>query len=320
MQHNVDTYSPTEQDTARACPGRCNAAYRAAERRYNASGTDHDFEPHEGTPVWCAPCTTAIRSAIAEWPDLARRLVEEVESGVSAGMSEYVSGSKNRPVHDHEAASFLLDEYAEWAGGWEATIRAERRLAARTAPADPCLAIDNAAAFLLAHLDWQLAGRTAEHQYDVPAADIIEEFGTDLLSFHRRAQLLTGTQDVEPVRIAGVPCPICDFKALEREVETEPGRTQRTTRFQYDEDGDVRNHHRPIPAKLTATAIAPMQGAVTGYIRCRKCRPTFRLSPDEYTVWTKLLAASERTRSLATREKLAAIFGNSVPTQYKALA
>jgi hypothetical protein len=318
VQHNVDTYEPTETETAAICPGKCNSAFRAAERSYNASGTDHDFQPCEGRPVWCPPCTTAIRSAIADWPDLAARLVEEIESGVSAGMSEYVSGSKNRPVHDHEKASFLLDEFAEWISGWEATIRAERRLNARRSTADPCAAITNACLFLLANLDWHLAGRIDEQQYDIPVEQIIEDFGLDLLHLHRRAQDATGTRDVEPVRVIGVPCPICDCKALEHEVETEAGRRQRVTKFMYDADGEVHNHLRPRPVKLTETVLAPMQGAATGYIRCRRCRPTFRMSPAEYVTWTRMLAASERTRALATKEKLAEIFGNSVPTQYRA--
>jgi hypothetical protein len=312
----VDTTSSPTATAVTWCPGRCNAAFRAAERRYDSTGTDHDIQPWDGQPVWCPPCTTSIRAAVAEWPGLAARLVEEIDSGVSARLGEYVSGSKNQPVHDHENASFLLDEFAEWIGQWEATIRVERRLARRKAAGDPCTAIANACGFLLPHLDWQL--RERDDVYDLPPAQIATDFGAQLLGFHRRAQIATGTQDAEPVRVVGVPCPMCDHKALEHEVETEAGRRQRVTRFQYDEDGEVRNHLRPQPDKLTEGALAPMQGAVTGYIRCRRCRPAFRMSPEEYATWTRLLAASARTRALATREKLAEIFGNSVPTQYKA--
>lgn len=300
------------------CPGRCNSAWRAAERRYETTGIDHDLEPYEGQPVWCAPCTTAIRTALADWPDLAARLVEEVESGVSAALVEYVSGSKNRPVHDHEAASFLLDEFAEWVGQWEATIRCELHLAARRAASNPRTAIRNATAFLLPHLDWHLA--PAHDRFnDVPADEVIAEFGLDLLRYHQRAQTLTGMQDPEPVRVVGVPCPICDYKALEHEVEAEPGRRQQVTRFRYGANGEVLNHLRPRPDKLTEQAVAPMQGAATGYIRCRKCRPTFRMSPEEYAKWTRMLAAGEQVRALATPEKLAEVFGGSVPAQYRAV-
>lgn len=303
--------------TPAICPGKCNAAWRAAERRYETTGVDHGLEARDGQPVWCPPCTTTIRGALADWPDLAARLVEEVESGVSAAMAEYVSGSKNRPVHDHEAASFLLDEFAEWAGQWEATIRCELHLAARKPAGDPRTAIGNAAAFLLPHLDWHLHP-AADRFNDLPAAEVIEEFGLDALRYHRRAQHLTGMQDPEPVRVVGVPCPICDWKALEHEVETEEGRHRRVTRFRYGPDGDVLTHLRPRPDKLTVQTVAPMQGAVTGYIRCRKCKPTFRMSPDEYEKWTKLLAAGPQVRALATQGKLAEIFGGSVPAQYRA--
>jgi hypothetical protein len=326
VQHTVDTYrSPDQPDTAGFCPGPCNSVFRAAERRREQSGAEHDLEPRDGQPVWCPACTTGIRAAVAEWPRLAALLIEEIESGTSAGMSEYVSGSKSKPVHDHEAASFLLDEFAAWISAWEATIRVELRLVRRKATADPRVAIRNACQLLLQHLDWHLRGR-ADHQYsDITGRQIAEEFGLDLLRYHRRAQHLTSMQDVEPVRVIGVPCPMCDHKSLEREVEGEAAKPRRVARFQYGDDGEVLVDRHDAedddarPEKLTETVLAPMQGAVLGYIRCRKCKPTFRMSPDEYETWTKMLAAHEQTRALATREKLAEIFGNSVPTQYKAV-
>jgi hypothetical protein len=280
LQTIGDTPDSTTGTGAILCPGKCNSAWRAGEHRYETTGNDHDIEPREGQPVWCPPCTTAIRAALAEWPALAGWLAAEVESGVSAGMNEYVSGSKNRPVHDHEAASFLIDEYAEWASEWEATIRVERRLAARKTANSTRATIGDATRFLLAHLDWHLSTIPDGRFHDLPPSEVITEFGLDVLRCHRRAQILTGTQDVEPVRIAGVPCRICDHKALEHEVDD--------------------------------------AGKQTGYIRCRKCRPTFRMSPDEYHDWTKLTAAGDKARSLATPAKLAEIFGNSVPKQYQA--
>lgn len=309
--------------TPSACPGRCNSAWRLAENRYYETGIDHNFEPAEGRPVWCPPCTTAIRAALAEFPDLANRLREEIESGVSAAMTEHVSGSKNRPVHDHEAESFLLDEIAEWITSWEGSVRVQLGLNKHRQRANSYAAIHGAVELLLPHLDWHLNGR-AEPKYDhlhMPdwtAAQVATDFGLDALQYHRRAKALTGTQDAEPVRVIGVPCPICDQKVLEHEVEAEPGRRQRVTKFIYGADGDVLNHLRPRPDKLTEQVTVPMQGATTGYIRCRKCRPAFRMAPDEYHAWTRLLAAGEQVRALATQEKLAEIFGGSVPHQYRA--
>src|SRR5579863_9956528 len=87
-----------DADQSPHCPGSCNAAYRAAEARYQDGGPDHDLEPRPGKPVWCPACTIEIRAALADWTDLAARLREEIESGVCAALTEYVSGSKNRPV------------------------------------------------------------------------------------------------------------------------------------------------------------------------------------------------------------------------------
>lgn len=301
------------------CPGRCNSAWRAAENRYDKTGIDHNLEPTDGQPVWCPPCTTALRAAVSDMPDLAGRLREEIESGVSAAMTEYVSGSKNRPIHDHEAESLLLDEFARWIADWEDTIRAEHQLADRRTITDPAAAIEASCTFLLPHLDWHLAGRAQLEYGDVTGADIAANFGRELIGYYRSAQRLTGTQDPDPVRCVGVLCPICDRKSLEEEVEDEPSRRQWITRFRYGADGEALTFLRPRPDKITERVIVPVRGATTGYIRCCRCRPTFRMSPDEYQQWTQMLAAHEQTRALATRERLAEIFGGSVPVQYRAV-
>lgn len=305
------------------CPGKCNAGWRAAERRYETTGIDHDLEARDGQPVWCPPCTTSIRVALADMPDLAVALREEVESGISAAMAEFVSGSKNRPVHDHEAASFLLDEFTEWIGEWEDTVRKELGLNDRQLTVNRLITIAGAVELLMPHLDWHLGGRcTLEWDYlhapDWTGADVATDFGLDMLRYHRRAQYLTASQEPDPVRVVGVPCPICDHKALEHEVESEAGRQRRVTRFRYGPDGEVLTYLRPRPDKITEQAVMPMQGAATGYIRCRKCKPTFRMAPEEYHAWTRLLAAGDEVRALATQEKLAEIFGGSIPTQYRA--
>lgn len=301
------------------CPGRCNSAWRAAERRYETTGVDHNLEPRNGQPVWCPPCTTAIRAALADMPDLTGKLRNEIESGVSAAMTEYVSGSKNRPIHDHEAESLLLDEFGRWIIDWEDTVRAELQLADRRVASESADAIKASCGFLLPHLDWHLAGRARLEYGDIAGADIAADFGTELLGYYRSAQRLTGSQDPDPVRCVGVPCPICDRYSLEEEVEDEAGRRQWITRFRYGPDGEVLNFLRPRPDKITERAIVPTQGATTGYVRCCRCRPTFRMSPDEYKQWTQMIAAHEKTRALATRERLAEIFGGSVPVQYRAV-
>lgn len=316
--------------TPSICPGRCNLGWRAAENRWLTKGIEHDLEPREGQPVWCPPCTTDIRAALADMPALAEALREEIESGIAAVMGEYVSGSKNRPVHDHEAASFLLDEFTEWISEWEATVRVQLELSERRPVADHCTAVANAAGFLLPHLDWHLAGRCEPewdhlHADDYTGADIAHDFGSDLFRYHRRAQALTGNQDPEPVRVVGVECPSCGYKTLEHEVEPESGRKMQVARYRLGPDGQPligRDREGPEsrPVRLTETLTVPKQGVVTGYIRCRRCRPELRMAPDQLDQWMKILAAGKEVRQLATPELLAEIFGGSVPQQYRALA
>lgn len=336
-----------------ACPGRCNSAWRSAENRYYEAGIDHNLEPRGGQPVWCPPCTTAIRAALADLPHLARALRAEIESGISAAISEFVSGSKNRPVHDHEPASFLLDEITEWISEWEDTVRKELRLAPRQYTVNRLITIDGAVELLLRHLGWHLAERCKPewqhlHVADYAGADVARDFGTDLLRYHRQAQVLTGNQDPEPVRIAGVECPGCGYKTLEHEVEAESARKMQVTRYRVgsnggplvgrvdaagqpviippavDDDEEAEEERKRLlkfsrPVKLTESHAMSKQGVVTGYVRCRKCRPELRMAPDQLDQWMKMLAADKETRRRATPELLAEIFGGSVPRQYRAV-
>lgn len=323
-----------------ACPGKCNAAWRAAEERVHLHGGQHDLEPEPGQPIWCPPCTTEIRGALEDWPDLAQRLREEIGSGVRTRLGEHVSGSKNRPIHEHEAPSLLLDEMAEWLPEWAASIAKHRALPDRpgrrpgvTAHAD----ITSASAFLLIHLAWHLAERPAEER------ELAEGFGRELLAATRKARALTGTQEAEPVRVFGVPCPHCDRKALEHEIEDSATRRATVTKYVYGDDGDAQVGRRPadedeaarlrlrpakdadpdapfeptVPERLTETTPATVKGSATGYIRCRRCKPTFRMTMDEYRRWTRMYAAGEQVRAMATADKLREVFGTAVPAQYR---
>lgn len=324
-----DTPTVTE---APACPGKCNAGYRAAEERVRLHGGEHDLEPEPGQPVWCPPCTTEIRGALTDWPDLAARLREEIGAGVKVRLGEHVSGSKNRPIHEHEAPSLLLDEMAEWLPEWAASIAKHRGLPERAGArrnADPVAQITDACGFLLIHLDWHLAERPADER------ELAEGFGRELLAATRKARALTGTQEAEPVRVIGVPCPHCDRKALEHEIEDSATRRAALKKYVYDEDGDVRIGRRAldddeavhfrirvpeaytVPSRQTETVTAAVEGAVTNYIRCRRCKPVFRMTLEDYHRWTRMLAAGEQVRSMATADKLREVFGTSIPAQYR---
>lgn len=314
---------PPPDPDARACPGKCNAAYRAAETRYETTGKQHDLDPRPGQPLWCRPCITEMRGALTDWPDLAARLQEEVDSGVSAALAEYVSGSKNQPIHQHEAESLLLDEFAEWAGSWEDTIREQRALNPRASTdlhRRPARVIEDACAFLPAHLDWHLGGRDLT---DPDITNLVTDFGLELLGYHRRAKTLTGMRDPEPVRIDGVPCSQCGYNSLAWEVEDSPARKQAVRRHVPGPDGEPVAPYRPLGPggadKVTETAQVLAKGAVTGYVYCRRCKPVFRMPPDEYERYVRQWAADPRVRTAVTPQLLAEAFGGSVPPQYAKL-
>jgi hypothetical protein len=262
---------------------------------------------------------------------------------VKTRIGEYVSGSKERPIHEHEAPSLLLDEMAEWLPEWAATVAGERGLAERPGArrnSDPIEQIADACRFLMPHLDWHLAERSVEEH------EVARDFGRYLLKNTRRARALTGTQEAEPVRVIGVPCPHCDRKALEHEIEESATRRGAVTRYVYGDDGEVLVAKRPaeadeaellrirppkghkpdepfkptVPERATERTAATMEGAITGYIRCRRCKPTFSMTMDDYHRWTRMLAAGEQVRAMATADKLREVFGNSIPAQYRGAA
>lgn len=254
------------------CPGSCNRAWRAAEARKAEKGTEHTLKPRPGFPIWCPPCTTGIRGALGDMPELAVRLHIEIAAGTSATALDddlNVSGSRERALHEHEATVFALEEIAGFVADWEDTVRTQRGLPPRTADytrAKQAKAVETSSRFLQRHLAWLLD----EHPDIAPPGEERlggEGFGLDLLALHRKAQALTKTGDVRPEACDGVFCPNCDLRSLEWEVD------------------DV-------------------TGAMTGYVRCRVCRPRFVMTSDEYYQWTKMEDHDARKRGLATRAVL----------------
>jgi hypothetical protein len=313
----ADTYTTVapEEPTGPPCPGTCNTAWRAAERHATDSGIPHSLQPHHGDPVWCTACHTRIRGALADLADLAQLLADEIVSGVSAALTEYVSGSKTRPIHDHEAPSFLLDEIAEWLGAREDTIRRGRDLAGRIDHRNPISAILASTSFLTTHLDWALV-----HGADTDTPDVL---GAQILHYQRRAQLLTGAADPEPVRIDGVACPLCDRCCLEHELEQGTRRARLST-YLLDPAGRHVHYQGPHPLRdetwtnrrVTTTAPTSLTGALTGYIACRRCKPVFRMAPVEYDRWTGMLARDACARGYAPVEKLTLVFGGQIPPMF----
>lgn len=232
--------------TPTACVGICNSSWRRAEAARLADHTPHELTPRAGEPVWCEPCARHLRYALAALPDLAARLLLEVKNATTAG-TEHVSGSKERPIHAREKYTFCLDDIDDVLDSWAAIIREDRNLATAR-PARQGRRVTVWARLLLVQFDWVVT----EH----PGA---EEFGLEIQRVHRHATRLTHTDDVRAERCDGVPCPRCDYMAMEREID--------------------------------------WQGRATGYIACRSCGSL--LSEEEYGRWLKMVAAPLRKSVVA---------------------
>lgn len=192
------------------CPGPCSAHWRQAEAQRLSKGTPHDLTPRAGQPVWCQPCAVRLRSQTAAFPDLASRLQLEIENGSSVSIV-HVSGSRERPIHQHQAAAFLIDDIAGVLTDWATVVREDRGLATARPGRPRGTVITDDTRLLLRHLDWLIG----EH----PVREASVAFGEEVGRIHRRASKLTKTDDVRPERLDGIPCSRCDLKTLERELD-----------------------------------------------------------------------------------------------------
>lgn len=205
------------------------------------------LEPRPGAPVWCGPCIHHLRGELGELPHLVARLLLEMENATTAG-AEHVSGSKERPIHAREKYTFCIEDIDGVLDSWAIVVREDRHLGtARPARQGP--RISASATLLTVHYDWLIA------EHPEPAAS--EAFGLEVRRVYRRASRLTRTDIVQPERCDGVPCPRCDLKLLQHDID--------------------------------------WQGRATGYIACSGCETL--LTAGEYERWVKMLAAPLRRRA-----------------------
>ncbi|ACU71777.1 hypothetical protein Caci_2868 [Catenulispora acidiphila DSM 44928] len=195
--------------TPTACVGPCNSGWRRAETARLTKGTPHELTARAGQPVWCNPCARHVRIGLADFPELAARLMLEVENATAAG-TVHVSGSKGRPIHGRERYTFCIDDIVGVLNYWAEAIRVDRDLAAPP-PRSRGAAITADTRLLLIHFDWMIA----EHSEPAQSA----EFGKDLNRLYRHAAKLTRTDDVRAVPCEGIPCRQCDLMALEHELD-----------------------------------------------------------------------------------------------------
>lgn len=89
------------------CPGKCNRAWEAAERREHDTGQTHNLHPIPGQPIWCADCRDAITNALGDIPRLAdtipasgRLLTPPAELGRLSRADIHASPSPAFDFHD----------------------------------------------------------------------------------------------------------------------------------------------------------------------------------------------------------------------------
>ncbi len=174
----------------------------------------NENEPRAGAPVWCGPCTHHLHSEVGALPRLVGLLWIEVESATAAGR-QYVSGSKNRPLHQRERDTSCIETIDDVLDSWATVVREDRHLTAmRPSRQGPRISVSTTV--LMTHFDWLIA------EHPDPAASTA--FGLEVRRVYQRASALTGTNTPRPEPCDGVPCSRCDLKMLEHEIDYQ-GRT-----------------------------------------------------------------------------------------------
>lgn len=161
--------------------------------------------PRYGDPVWCVPCVRAIGSVVRSLPQDLALLRLEWEHG-SAPQRERVSGTQARPIHPKESFTFLAAEICEVLVGWEEDVREQRRFSQRRVRGTHERQAQEAARFLLSHLEWLMT--------DHPSDEAIEAFGREILDLHRQVRRATKSDDAPLQKCQGIRCPKCLMKAL----------------------------------------------------------------------------------------------------------
>lgn len=203
------------------CPGRCNAAWRAAEIHREATGEPHQLAPVTGEPAWCERCTQRLRFTLLDLPHLAALLLIEAERGTPRPGATKVSGSRERALHPGEAAYRAIEEIHGVLTGWEDKVRYWRGLSPRPDGVRHGVAITDGARFLDTHLDWLLA--------HCPDEDRPIEMDEELALLRRRLYVVCHLDEPRPQPRDGVPCWNCDLMALVHELD-EQGRATGYTR------------------------------------------------------------------------------------------
>ncbi len=252
----------------KACPGRCNDAWRAAEQVRLQDAVPHDLVPIDGNPVWCTACRNKLYYALLGMPYLTALVQLEVANATRAE-AERVSGTGDAPLHDREAYTLLIDTVWSTLTGYETQVRYERRFSPRPTAVRRGRALQDAAAFLTRQVDWFLTDRPDDDEGPDPETGRHTEtsargFADRIAALERRLQRATHQDERRPEQRPKIPCPSpeCDLMALEYELDWEK--------------------------------------KATGMTRCRACGA--RHTPEQMTRWLSLLAHHGRRWPTEVRE------------------
>lgn len=252
--------------TRRACPGRCNDRWRAAEQVHTQDGAPHDLVPIDGNPVWCTSCRNRLYYALLGMPYLTVLVQLEVAHATRAE-AERVSGTGDAPLHDREAYTLLIDTVWSTLTGYEDQVRYERVFSPRPRAVRRGRALQDAAVFLTRQVDWFLHERPDDDEGPDPETGRRTEtsargFADRIAALERRLQRATHQDERRPEDRPTIPCPDCDLMALEYELDFEK--------------------------------------KATGLTRCRACRT--RHTPERIARWLSLLADHGRRWPTDLRE------------------
>lgn len=250
------------------CPGRCNDPWRAAEAVRLQDAVPHDLVPIDGEPVWCTACRNKLYYALLGMPYLTVLVQLEVANATPAE-AERVSGTGDKPLHDREAYTLLIDTVWSTLTGYEDQVRYERSFSPRPVAVRRGRALQDAAAFLTRQVDWFLTDRPDDDEGPDPETGRHTEtsargFADRIAGLERRLQRATHQDERHPERRPTIPCPSpdCDLMALEYELDWEK--------------------------------------KATGLTRCRACGA--RHTPEQMTRWLSLLAHHGRRWPAEVRE------------------
>jgi hypothetical protein len=176
-----------------ACPGACNAAWRATG----------EGEPRPGNPVWCPADAARINAKLAQLDDLAAEYEYQVTGFHEQARSPHRGGNAPSPSQ----AADDLDELDRMLTGWEDAYRDWHNI---RHPERPWLTRPYRG--VLATLRHGTVCWLSTNLAGILASDLAADFGAEVSLWHREftAKTRAGTGR----RLGVVPCPQCGLRLL----------------------------------------------------------------------------------------------------------